>query len=257
MPSDRLLEIAVRIERTDGADRFLEVDLGVPGGVTVLSGPSGSGKTTTLAVAAGLVRPSSGSVRLGERTLFDGAAGIWVPPHERRIALVFQSLALFPHLTVEQNVAYGIPASVERAERRRRACLWLERMHALHVRHRAVPTLSGGEAQRVALARALASEPQALLLDEPFSALDCALRRELVRELCSVVEELGLPTLVVSHDADDVTDLGAKSVTIEAGVLAAPIRRWPASKAPPPQAPYTPEILAHPALAPTLARPGR
>jgi len=251
MPFDRALEIEARLERADGAGRFLEVELRVPEGVTVLSGPSGSGKTTTLAVAAGLVQPSSGRVRLGDRLLYDGASGVWVPPHARRIALVFQSLALFPHLTVEKNVAFGIDRSLDRAERRRRARSWLERMRALHVAERAVPTLSGGEAQRVALARALASEPEALLLDEPFSALDATLRRELTRELRSVVAELCIPTLVVSHDLEDVTELDARSVSIEAGCLAPAggslSRRSPASTAPQLPAQYTPGTRVRPA----------
>src|SRR5262245_60298757 len=190
MPCERPLELDVRLDREDGAGRFLELRLAVPAGITVLSGPSGAGKTTTLAVAAGLVRASAGRILLGGRVLYDGAAGVFVPPHERRVALVFQSLALFPHLTVLENVAYGIPKSVARSERASRAHAWLERMHALHVCERAVPTLSGGEAQRVALARALASEPDALLLDEPFSALDVELRRELTHELRAIVGEL-------------------------------------------------------------------
>jgi molybdate transport system ATP-binding protein len=247
MPSERVLEISVRVEREDGISRFLEVGLEIPEGVTVLSGPSGSGKTTTLAVAAGLVRPSSGRVRLGARTLYDEARGVWVPPHERRIALVFQSLALFPHLTALENVVYGVDRSLVRAERRRRASHWLERMRAGHVADRAVPTLSGGEAQRVALARALASEPEALLLDEPFSALDDELRRELTRELRSVIAEVRLPVLVVSHDHGDVAELDARSVTIEGGRLLAASPRWPASTAPPPEVPYSRERLVRPA----------
>jgi molybdate transport system ATP-binding protein len=172
-------------------------------GVTVLSGPSGAGKSSCLFVLAGLLRPQRGRIVLAGRTLFDSARDVDVPPRRRKIALLFQSLALFPHLSVEQNVAFGAPRELSRAARRELAQRWLERMHVAELAQRRPATLSGGEAQRVALARALASAPSLLLLDEPYSALDEALRRELAREVTQVAAELQIPVLLVTHDEQD------------------------------------------------------
>jgi molybdate transport system ATP-binding protein len=179
----------------------------VPPGVTVLYGPSGSGKSTCLAAIAGLVPIAKGRIALGSEVL--SGDGIHRPVHQRRVGMVFQSLALFPHLTVSQNVAYGSRGSDPQR--------WLDRMKVGTLGARRPATLSGGEAQRVALARALASEPQALLLDEPFSALDVTLRRELGAELKSLIAELGIPALLVTHDRDDARALGERVVLLEAG----------------------------------------
>ncbi|MBK7857641.1 MAG: ATP-binding cassette domain-containing protein [Archangiaceae bacterium] len=178
--------------------------LTVPPGVTVLFGPSGAGKSTCLSVIAGLLEPDSGVVKLGDVVLSA------LPPHRRRVALVFQSLALFPHLDALSNVAYG-------ARSRAEALRWLERTRAAHTASRRPAELSGGEAQRVALARALASEPKVLLLDEPFSAMDLKLRRELGAELLEVVRGVGLPTVLVTHDAEDAAAFGDRRVRLEAG----------------------------------------
>lgn len=192
----------------------LEVRLDFAPGVTVVMGPSGAGKSTLLTTIAGLVTPSQGSVRLGAETLFDGGARIDLPPHRRRVALVFQSLALFPHLRAWENVAYGLPT---RTHPRATALAWLERTRVGHLADRLPASLSGGEAQRVALARALASEPRALLLDEPFSALDVALRAELVAEVRAHVEALRIPALLVTHDSRDAAAMGSRVVLLEKG----------------------------------------
>jgi molybdate transport system ATP-binding protein len=170
----------------------------VPPGITVLSGPSGCGKSTTLAALAGLVRPDQGRIALGSEVLFDAARELHVPAERRHFGLVFQSLALFPHLTALHNVAYGVPGP--RAGRAEVAAGWLERMRVTELAARRPSSFSGGEAQRVALARALASQPRVLLLDEPFSALDEELRTGLGQELQRLVRELRLPTLLVTHD---------------------------------------------------------
>jgi ABC-type sulfate/molybdate transport systems ATPase subunit len=180
----------------------LDAAFTVPAGITVLFGPSGAGKTTCLSVIAGLLAPRRG------RVVLNGEDLTRVPAHRRGVALVFQSLALFPHLTALQNVAYGA-----RNDPRR----WLERMRVNHAADRKPGQLSGGEAQRVALARALASEPKVLLLDEPFSALDSELRAQLGDELKALVGELKIPTVLVTHDRADAAALGERVVVIEAG----------------------------------------
>jgi molybdate transport system ATP-binding protein len=184
----------------------LEVAFTAPPGITVLFGPSGAGKSTCLSVIAGLLEPLRGRIALDNEVLSQR------PAHRRRVALVFQSLALFPHLSARANVAYGARSDPSR---------WLARMHVEHVAERRPAELSGGEAQRVALARALASEPRVLLLDEPFSALDTPLRRQLGSELKVLVAELQIPTLLVTHDREDAASLGAHVVALDQGRVTA------------------------------------
>ncbi|MFH0902057.1 MAG: ATP-binding cassette domain-containing protein, partial [Pseudomonadota bacterium] len=158
MPLDGVLGVDVLVSGlATGRPPRLEARLEVGPGITVLFGPSGAGKSTCLLAVAGLLRPSRGRVVLGRTALFDAEKGIDMPPHRRRVALVFQSLALFPHMTAVENVAFGLPDRTARGERRRLAAVWLERMRVGHLANRRPATFSGGEAQRVALARALAS----------------------------------------------------------------------------------------------------
>jgi molybdate transport system ATP-binding protein len=180
----------------------LEAAFVAPPGITVLFGPSGAGKSTCLSVIAGLLEPQRGRITLGTELLSA------LPAHRRRVALVFQSLALFPHLSALENVAYGARTDPKR---------WLDRMQVAHVAARRPAQLSGGEAQRVALARALASEPRVLLLDEPFSAVDAPLRRQLGEELKSLIAELQIPALLVTHDREDAAALGQRVVMLEQG----------------------------------------
>lgn len=203
-----------------GAAPRLEARFDVPPGITVLFGPSGSGKSTCLSVIAGLLLPERGTITLGGETLTDVSRGISVPPHRRRVGLVFQSLALFPHLDVAANVQYAVRRGSS-DEKKRRALGWLERTRVAHLAQRRPGTLSGGEAQRVALARALASEPRVLLLDEPFSALDSPLKRELGRELRELVQELSIPVVLVTHDREDAVLLGTRIVALAAGRVVA------------------------------------
>lgn len=215
-PAGELAALQARLLVPAGSDSEarprLDVDLRLGPGLTVVTGPSGAGKSTLLSALAGLLRPRAGRVVLGDEVLVDVDAGVFVPPHRRRVGLVFQSLALFPHLTVLENVAFGVDVG----DRQATARVWLERMRVGGLAGRAPSTLSGGEAQRVALARALAARPRLLLLDEPFSALDVPLRRALGGELKALVGETGLPTILVTHDAEDAA-LGDRRLRMDAG----------------------------------------
>jgi ABC-type sulfate/molybdate transport systems ATPase subunit len=187
--------------------RSFELELALDVSRTVaLVGPSGAGKSSVLRVIAGLVEPPRGQVRLdGERWL-DTERGVSLPPEQRSVGLVFQDYALFPHLTVRRNVAFGSRGrSVEEL---------LERFRIRHLAGAHPPELSGGERQRVALARALARDPAVLLLDEPLAALDAHTKSEVRHELAELLRELALPTLLVTHDYED-----AAALADEVGVL--------------------------------------
>jgi molybdate transport system ATP-binding protein len=193
----------------------IDVRFEVPPGITVLFGPSGAGKSRTLSCIAGIARPERGRIALGAEVWFDPRTE--KPIHERRVAYVFQSLALFPHLTALQNVAYGVSRGRGRAAREAHAEAMLAKMHVPHLRDRKPKTFSGGEAQRVALARAFAMHPKVVLLDEPFSALDDEIRRELLREVEERIAEAAIPTVLVTHRKDEALQLGQRIVCIEKG----------------------------------------
>ena len=172
-----------------------------------LIGPSGAGKSTVLNAIAGLVEPAAGRIRCGDETWFDGERGVFVLPERRRVGLVFQDYALFPHLTVRQNIEYA---------RRDSADEYLDRFGIRHLERARPGNLSGGERQRVALARALARDPEILLLDEPLSALDAHTKIEVRSELQQVLAELEIPTLLVTHDFEDAAALaGHVGVLVE------------------------------------------
>lgn len=213
------LHVHVVIDPARDRARGIAIDVAfeAPPGVTVLFGPSGAGKSRTLAAIAGIVRPDRGHLSLGEETWFDGATGASLAIHRRRAAYVFQDLALFPHLTAADNVAYGIARTLPRAERRAKALAMLERMHVAALADRLPRTFSGGEGQRVALARAFATEPRVVLLDEPFSALDAVVKRELVREVREQLARERLPTILVTHRPEEAEELGERVVYVEAG----------------------------------------
>jgi molybdate transport system ATP-binding protein len=214
MTEARALEVRVVLRTRAFA---LDVAFEVKPGVTVLFGPSGSGKSRTLGCIAGIVRPDSGLIKLGDDVWFDGARGRELPIHERRVAYVFQSLALFPHMTGEENVAYGIRRTLPRAERGARAQDMLARMRVGHLGSRKPHTFSGGEAQRVALARAFAMQPRVLLLDEPFSALDAGVKKELLVEVGEWLDRERIPAVLVTHHAEEATVLGNQVVLLEKG----------------------------------------
>jgi molybdate transport system ATP-binding protein len=192
----------------------------VPNGVTVVVGPSGAGKTTLLRLIAGLIRPEEGRVTLNERALTDTAAGTFIPPDQRNVALLFQEYALFPHFDVAGNVGYGLRArNIPRAELDARVLRALERFDIATLAHARVTELSGGQRQRVALARALVVEPAALLLDEPLAALDPATRDHVRGELAAVLRQVGVPTLLVSHDPADRELFPGPAFCVERGTL--------------------------------------
>ncbi len=206
-----MIDVDLKLTVTDGARRFdLAARFATDVPFAALYGPSGAGKTLTLQAIAGLLHPSAGHVRLDGRTLYDSARGIDVPAPARRIGYLFQNYALFPHLSVRENVAFGLTAW----HRRRLPPREAERVQALlegfglaALADSRPQKLSGGRQQRVALARALACEPQVLLLDEPFAALNPMLRSELRHELAQVRRQWGIPVLMITHDIEDVLAL--------------------------------------------------
>ena len=202
----------------------LELDVSLVGDETPLAiiGPNGSGKTTLLRTIAGAYRAEAGSIRLGDEIAFDAEQGIDRPPEERKVGYVPQGYGLFPHLSVLDNVAFGLMArraEVQREQAHRAARVLLEEMGSEHLAERRPKMLSGGEQQRVALARALMTEPAMLLLDEPLSALDASARRSVRAYLAGHLEKRAAPTIVVTHDVRDVVALGASVVVLEAGKI--------------------------------------
>jgi molybdate transport system ATP-binding protein len=194
----------------------LDVSIEVAAGITILFGPSGAGKSTLLDCIAGLLRPDSGRVSIGDKILFDSTAHANLPPQKRGIAYVFQSLALFPRMSVEENVGYGLadlPAQ-ERASRVR-AILAAFRVETLCARR--PDEISGGEKQRVALARSLVTEPLALLLDEPLSALDSELKASIINDLRTWNTAQKIPMLYVTHSRDEVEALGERVILLDRG----------------------------------------
>ena len=186
--------------------------------LTVLFGPSGSGKTTALRCLAGLDRPQHGYIRFGDETWFDASCGILVPPQRRQIGYLFQEYALFPHLTVERNIAYGV-GCVGDAERRTRIAEITDLLGLAGLEGRYPHQLSGGQQQRVALARALVCRPRLLLLDEPLSALDLPTREQLRHELRRWLTKLAVPGIVVTHDRVETLALGDHVVVMDQGCV--------------------------------------
>jgi iron(III) transport system ATP-binding protein len=177
------------------------------GEIGVLIGPSGCGKTSLLRAVAGLERAASGRITVDGRRLDDAASGLHLAPEDRRIGMVFQDYALFPHLSVADNVGFGL-AHLPRARRQQQVQRMLELVGLAHAARRAPHQLSGGQQQRIALARALAPEPRLLLLDEPFSSLDVDLREHLAQELRSILKASGTTALFVTHDQLEAFALG-------------------------------------------------
>lgn len=194
----------------------VDIDVAFPPGITCVMGPSGGGKSTLLGVLAGLVMPDTGRVTLGDEVWLDRKLGVVRPVHARRLSFVFQGLALFPHMTAQKNVEYGI-AELPPADRAEKAKALLEKLGVAHLAHRRPRTFSGGEAQRVALARAFARSPRVLLLDEPYSALDRDLRAQLVALERTLAAELAVPVIHVTHSVAEAKLLADRVVRIERG----------------------------------------
>ena len=206
--------IDVRVRKRLG-DFQLDAEFKSDAMITALTGPSGSGKSSLIAAIAGLLRPEEGSIRLRDRTVFDSAARIHVPPHKRGLRVVFQESRLFPHLSVRQNLLYG------RWLAGRRSPVTLDEIVALfgleQLLARRPRTLSGGERQRVALGRALLADPQALLLDEPLASLDEARKQEVLPYLRRLVSGSRIPILYVTHQRDEIEALAQRVIRLENG----------------------------------------
>ena len=208
--------VSVQIRKRLGEAFELDLSTTLPPGITILFGPSGAGKTTLLDCVAGLVRPDAGRIATKQKTLFDTEHGINVPPRLRRVGYVFQGLALFPHLTVQCNVEYGL-SSLSRDQRRHRSAAILESFRIAHLYARKPGEISGGERQRVALARALVIDPSILLLDEPLAALDVITKSKIVDDLRAWNHEHGIPIVYVTHSRDEVFALGEQVIVMENG----------------------------------------
>jgi molybdate transport system ATP-binding protein len=214
-PTD-IHEVSIQIRKQRGKDFELDVTVTLPSGITILFGASGAGKTTLLDCIAGLVRPEEGRIATQEKTLFESALGINISPQFRRVGYVFQDLALFPHLTVQGNVEYGL-LRLASAERQRRSAAILKSFRIAHLRSRRPGQISGGERQRVALARALVIDPAVLLLDEPLAALDAVTKAKIVDDLRTWNQEHGVPIIYVTHSREEVFALGERVIVLENG----------------------------------------
>ena len=218
---EEVLSIGVRKTRAERerSPFVLDVAFEVPAGVTIVFGPSGAGKSTLLDCIAGLIRPETGRIALGSRVLFDAEKKIDEPPAKRQVAYVFQSLALFPHMSVERNVAYGL-AHLAARERAERVASMLAAFRVESFAARKPDELSGGERQRVALARSLATSPRVLLLDEPLTALDAGLKKSILDDLRAWNATQNIPILYVTHSRMEVDALGERVIALEQGKLA-------------------------------------
>jgi molybdate transport system ATP-binding protein len=205
-----------------GSERVfcLDVEFSAAPGFTILFGPSGSGKTTLLDCVAGLAAPDAGRIVVGERVLLDAGSRINVPVARRGVGYVLQDLALFPHLTVEQNIEYGL-AHLPRSARRQRATAMLQEFRIEHLRGQRPAEISGGERQRVALARVLVTDPRVLLLDEPLAALDAPTKSKILDDLRRWNQAHRIPILYVTHTREEVIALGERVLVMEDGRIVA------------------------------------
>ncbi len=214
------MTLAVDIRKRLSASFALEANFMAPSGITILFGRSGSGKTTLLNCIAGLVRSDAGRIALDSRVLFDADAKIDLPPAKRSIGFLFQDLALFPHLTIEQNVEYGL-AKVPANTRRERAAAILDAMRVGSLARRKPAEISGGEKQRVALARSLVTDPTMLLLDEPLAALDAITKSSIIADLRAWNTAHSIPIIYVTHSLQEAFAVGEAVVVLEAGKIIA------------------------------------
>jgi len=213
-----MLTAQIRKERRSaGTSSFvLDVSVEVSPGITILFGTSGAGKSTLLDCVAGLTRPDEGRIAVAADILFDSARKINVPALKRRTAYVFQTLALFPHLSAEENVAYGLK-DLRQEERRERVEAILKAFRVEKLRKQRPGEISGGERQRIALARSLVTEPRVLLLDEPLTGLDAELKAAIVDDLRAWNTAKGIPILYVTHSREEVDALGERVIALDNG----------------------------------------
>ncbi len=198
----------------------LEVEFEAPAGVTVLFGASGAGKTTVLDCIAGLQTPDEGAITVGAKKVFDAGAGVNIPAQRREVGYLFQTLALFPHMSVERNIEYGL-AALAPGERKSRAAEIMASFHISALASRRPAEISGGERQRVALARTLVTRPRTLLLDEPLTALDAATKARIIADLRLWNARFRIPILYVTHDREEVFALAERMLILEAGRIVA------------------------------------
>jgi molybdate transport system ATP-binding protein len=223
MPASAAGGVVVQFRKSFAtADRefALEIASDFPAGISIVFGPSGAGKTTLLDCIAGLTVPEAGRISIGDRVFFDAERHANLPPDRRRVGYVFQDLALFPHLSAEKNIAYGL-SGLDGNERRRRTEAILESFRITHLRHQKPAEISGGERKRVALARALVTDPCVLLLDEPLTALDAPTKSKIIDDLRAWNQERRIPILYVTHSRDEVFALGERVLVIENGKITA------------------------------------
>jgi molybdate transport system ATP-binding protein len=212
--------LAVSLRKRLSESFTLEVSFTAAAGITMLFGPSGAGKTTLLECISGLLAPDSGRVAVGSTVLFDSETKVNVPVARRRVAYVFQTLALFPHMSVEANIAYGLDRSPEK-QRRAAVDAIVDAFRIRHARERRPGEISGGERQRTALARALVTNPRVLLLDEPLSALDVSTKAAIIQDLRAWNDAHGIPALYVTHSRDELFALGEGVIALEQGRMVA------------------------------------
>jgi molybdate transport system ATP-binding protein len=213
-----VLKARLRKARSGRARFVLDVAIEIPAGVTIVFGPSGAGKSTLLDCIAGLLKPDSGYIEMGGEVVLDMEQRIDVSPAKRKIAYVFQSRALFPHMTVEQNVAYGL-ADMPKPPRASRVNSILEAFRVEQLANRKADKISGGEQQRVALARSLATSPRVLLLDEPLTALDEGLKKSIMEDLRRWNTTQNIPILYITHSRAEVDALGERVIVLEQGKI--------------------------------------
>jgi molybdate transport system ATP-binding protein len=220
-PAEQLTVRLRKCFRGDSGSRFmLDVELAAAAGFTILFGASGAGKTTLLDCIAGLQTPDEGAIAIGQSVLFDAQSRVNLPPRRRSVAYLLQSLALFPHMTVEQNVQYGL-AALHQPERDARSREVLESFRIAALVERRPQEISAGERQRVALARALVTRPRVLLLDEPLTALDAVTKARILDDLRAWNRRRRIPILYVTHDREEVFALGESAIVLEAGRILA------------------------------------
>lgn len=215
------IDFCVRMQLQSPGRRFeLDASLQTAARRVVIFGESGAGKSLTLRAIAGLLRPDSGWIRVDGDTLFDSTRGIDLPPQNRRMGYVFQDYALFPHLTVRQNIAFSLASGLFNPGRRFRSAVvehWVERLNLGQVGDQYPRDISGGQRQRTAVARALVAQPRALMLDEPFAALDAANRQATREGLEHLLDTLGIPVVLITHDREDVERFGGEVLYLREG----------------------------------------